>query len=111
ATARGGLNDEQKKVMDEAIAVLKTQGAIIIDPADIPSIVDKDAKNNFMLWGQCSGVNEGRGKDENCSVDLKYGMKRDFNKWLDSLGAAAPLKSLGQLSTYNKAPPQPNEIK
>ena len=27
-TPRGGLNDEQKKVMDEAIAVLKQQGAI-----------------------------------------------------------------------------------
>src|SRR4051794_40133421 len=31
--ARGGLNDDQKKVMDEAIAVLKKQGAIVIDPA------------------------------------------------------------------------------
>ena len=40
--------------MDEAIAVLKQQGAIIIDPADIPSIVDKDPKNNFMLWNTCS---------------------------------------------------------
>ena len=65
--------------MEEAIAVLKQQGAIIIDPADIPSITDKDPKNNFMLWNQCSGVNEGRGKDENCSIDFKYGMKRDFN--------------------------------
>jgi amidase len=109
--ARGGLNDEQKKVMEEAIAVLKKQGAIIIDPADIPSIVDKDAKNNFMLWGQCSGVNEGRAKDENCSVDLKYGMKRDFNKWLDSLGAAAPLKSLGELIAYNKAHAKASAIK
>ncbi len=110
-TARGGLNDEQKKVMEAAIAMLKTRGAIIIDPADIPSIVDKDAKNNFMLWGQCSGVNEGRGKDESCSVDLKYGMKRDFNKWLDSLGAAAPLKSLGDLIAYNAAHQKANAIK
>src|SRR2546427_10686569 len=64
-TARGGLADDQKKAMEDAIAALKKQGAIIIDPADIPSITDKDPKNNFMLWGQCSGVNEGRGKDEN----------------------------------------------
>ena len=41
--------------MDEAIAVLKQQGAIIVDPADIPSVVDKDPKNNFMLWNPCSG--------------------------------------------------------
>jgi amidase len=109
--ARGGLADDQKKAMDEAIAVLKRQGAIIIDPADIPSVVDKDAKNNFLLWGQCSGVNEGRGKDENCSVDLKYGMKRDFNAWLASLGAAAPLKSLAELIAYNKAHQKAGAIK
>jgi amidase len=108
---RGGLNDEQRKAMDAAIAVLKQQGAIIVDPADIPSVVDKDAENNFLLWGQCSGVNEGRGKDENCSVDLKYGMKRDFNKWLASLGAAAPLKSLGELIAYNTAHQKAGAIK
>src|SRR6266540_1667665 len=54
---RGGVNDAQRKAMDDAIAVLKQQGAIVIDPADIPSVVDKDAKNNFLLWNQCSGVN------------------------------------------------------
>jgi amidase len=110
-SGRGGLNDDQKKAMDEAIAVLKKQGAIIVDPADIPSVVDKDPKSNFLLWGQCSGVNEGRGKDENCSVDLKYGMKRDFNKWLASLGAAAPFKTLGELIAYNKAHQKANAIK
>jgi amidase len=110
-TARGGLNDDQKKAMDEAIAVLKAQGAIIIDPADIPSVVDKEAKNNFLQWGQCSGVNEGRGKDENCSVDLKYGMKRDFNKWLASLGAAAPFKTLGDLRAFNTAHQKAGAIK
>src|SRR5437867_8485158 len=38
-------------------------------------------------------------------------MKRDFNKWLDSLGAAAPLKSLGELIAYNKAHAKANAIK
>jgi amidase len=109
--ARGGLNDDQKKAMEEAIAVLKKRGAIIVDPADIPSVVDKDAKNNFLLWGQCSGVNEGRGKDENCSVDLKYGMKRDFNAWLTSLGAAAPFKTLSDLRAFNTAHQKAGAIK
>jgi amidase len=108
---RGGLSDEQKKAMDDAIGVLKKMGAIVVDPADIPSVVDKDPKNNFLLWGQCSGVNEGRGKDEDCSVDLKYGMKRDFNKWLASLGAAAPFKTLSDLVAYNKAHEKANAIK
>jgi amidase len=108
---RGGLNDEQKKAMEDAIAVLKQQGAIIIDPADIPSVTDKDPKHNFVLWGQCSGVNEGRGKDENCSVDLKYGMKRDFNAWLASLGPAAPVKTLSELIAWNTAHQKAGAIK
>src|SRR5687768_12513057 len=32
--SRGGLNEAQATVMNEAIAVLKAQGAIIVDPAD-----------------------------------------------------------------------------
>jgi amidase len=108
---RGGLNDEQKKAMDDAIAVLKQQGAIIVDPADIPSITDKDPKDNFLLWGQCSGVKEGRGKDQDCSVDLKYGMKRDFNTWLKSLGAAAPVKTLAELIAWNTAHQKAGAIK
>jgi amidase len=97
----GGLNAEQKKAMDEVIAVLKAQGASIIDPANIPSVVDPDPKNNFLRWGQCSGATNAKGKDEDCSVVLKYGMKRDFNAWLKSLGASAPLPSLTALREWN----------
>jgi amidase len=108
---RGGLNDAQRKVMDDAIAVLKQHGAVIVDPANIPSVVDKDPKNNFMLWNTCSGVNNGRDKDQNCSIDFKYGMKRDFNKWLASLGPAAPLKSLTELIAWNNAHQKAGSIK
>src|SRR6202008_6399 len=55
---RGGLNDAQKKVMDEAMAVLKQQGAVVVDPADIPSIPDKDPNNNFLLFNTCSGADD-----------------------------------------------------
>jgi amidase len=99
----GGLNPDQKKAMDEAIAVLKKAGADVVDPADIPSIVDKDPKNNFLLWGSCGGTANVRGKDEDCSYALKYGMKRDFNAWLASLGAAAPVKTLTELRQWNTA--------
>ena len=108
---RGGLNDAQKQVMDDAIAIIKQQGAIVIDPADIPSITDKDLKNNFLLWNTCSGAEEGRGKDANCSIVLKYGMKRDFNKWLATLGPAAPLKSLAALREWNTAHQKAGAIK
>jgi amidase len=97
--------------MEDAIASLKQEGAIVVDPADIPSILDKDPKNNLMLWNPCSGNNEGRGKDENCSVDLKYGMKRDFNTWLASLGPAAPVKTLKDLIAWNTAHQKAGAIK
>src|SRR5947208_2254094 len=47
-TPRGGINEAQRHAMEEAIAVLKQQGAFIVDPANIPSVVDKDARNNFI---------------------------------------------------------------
>ncbi|HWZ32277.1 MAG TPA: amidase family protein [Bryobacteraceae bacterium] len=100
---RGGLNAEQAKVMAEAIDILKKQGAVIVDPADIPSFVDKDPKKNFTLWSYCSGGEQGKSKDETCSVNFKYGMKRDFNHWLASLGPSAPVKSLTELRQWNLA--------
>jgi amidase len=108
---RGGLNPDQTRAMEEAIAALKQQGAVIVDPADIPSVVEKDAKENFLLWGICSGLDNAKGKDETCSVDLKYGMKRDFNKWLDSLGPKAPVRTLTQLREWNKAHEKAGAIK
>jgi amidase len=95
----GGLTDDQKKVVDEAIAVLKAQGAIVIDPADIPSIVDQDPKNNFLLWGVCTDMDEVKARK--CSIDLAYGMERDFNAWLASLGDKAPVKTLTELREWN----------
>jgi amidase len=103
AEARGGLNTEQAKVMAEAISILKEQGAIIVDPADIPSVVDKDEAKNFLRWPVCSGTDGAKGKDAACSVVFKYGMKRDFNKWIASLGPAAPVKSLTALRDWNLA--------
>jgi amidase len=85
---RGGLNPDQKKVMDEAIAALKAQGAIVID-VDIPSVGAPEAKDNLLLAPQSSVLN--------------YGMKRDFNKWLASLGPAAPVKTLTELREWNTA--------
>ena len=107
---RGGLNEAQAKSMAEAIEVLKKEGAILVD-ADIPSIVDQDPKNNFLLWGTCSGPNDVRGKDVNCSYALKYGMKRDFNAFLASLGASAPVKTLAELRAFNTARTSRNAIK
>jgi amidase len=101
SSPRGGINAEQATAMAEAIAVLKRQGAIVVDPADVPSFVDKDPKSNFPLFDYCSGAEQAKGKDENCSVAFKYGMKRDFNLWLKSLGPSAPVKTLTELRQWN----------
>lgn len=99
---RGGLNPAQRQVMDEAIAILTKAGAEVVE-ADIPSVVDADPANNFLLWGTCAGPDDVHGKDANCSSALKYGMKRDFNAWLASLGDRAPVKTLTALREWNLA--------
>ena len=100
---RGGLNADQNKVMAEAIAILKQQGAVIVDPADISSVISNDPQKNLLKWNTCSGLENAKGKDEGCSIVLKYGMKRDFNKWLASLGPTAPVKTLTELRKFNIA--------
>ena len=100
---RGGLNPDQAQVMAEAIEVLKRQGAVIVDPADIPSVVEPDPTANFLKWNICSGVPGRKGEDSECSVVFKYGMKRDFNAWLGSLGPGVPVKTLTELRSFNSA--------
>jgi len=95
----GGLDPAAAKLMEEAIAILRREGAIVVDPADIPSVVDRDPDRNLLLWGTCTDMDEV--KKRKCSIDLAYGMERDFNQWLESLGPAAPLKSLTELRQWN----------
>jgi amidase len=100
-TPRGGLSAAQSAVMAEAIAVLKAEGAVIVDPANIPSVVTADTLRNILFWNTCSGAENRKGHNANCSIDFNYGMKRDFNTWLASLGAAAPFRTLTDLRWFN----------
>ena len=104
---RGGLNEPQAAAMAEAIDILRKQGATVVD-ADIPSVIDQDPKNNFLQWGNACGKGP---TDPNCSSVLWYGMKRDFNAWLASLGPAAPVKTLAELRAFNTAHANRNAIK
>ncbi|HEX6178918.1 MAG TPA: amidase family protein, partial [Thermoanaerobaculia bacterium] len=97
---RGGLNPDQLKSMNEAIEVMRAQGAVIVDPANIPSVVAPDEKNNYLNWGICVSFDDL--KERKCSIDFAYGMERDFNAWLKSLGDAAPVKSLTELREWNE---------
>jgi len=103
STPRGGLTPEQTALMNEAIEVLKKEGAVIVDPADMPSITHPDAAQNFLAWGVCSGVDNRKGSNADCSTTFAYGMKRDFNAWLASLGATSPIKTLSDLRFFNLA--------
>jgi amidase len=100
---RGGLTAERAKIMEEAIALLKAQGAEVVDPIEIPSIVSSDPASNFLLFDYCQGAEHKKGGDATCTVNFKYGMKRDFNKWLASLGDRAPVKTLTELREWNLA--------
>jgi amidase len=111
STARGGINAEQAKVMADAIAVLKQQGAVIVDPADLPSFVATSANDSFPLFDYCAGAEHAKGKDSSCSSPFKYGMKRDFNAWLASLGPSAPVKTLTELRNWNLAHAKANAIR
>jgi amidase len=80
-------------VLQEALALLRRHGAVIVDPADLarqPPPVCRDAEG-------------ARGRDKGCSTVFKYGMKRDFNAWLASLGPSSPVRTLTELREWNLA--------
>ena len=99
----GGLSAEQKQVMEQAITVLRAEGAVIVDPVDIPSVSTSDRDRNILYWPICADLDDGRGLDDDCSVVFKYGMKRDFERWLLTLGDRAPVRTLLELREWNAA--------
>jgi len=65
----------------------------------------------LLNWNPCSGLDEAKGRDGACTVAFKYGMKRDFNAWLKSLGPKAPVKTLTELRQWNIAHQRAGAIK
>ena len=92
---RSSFVDEARHgpILRDAIALLQQHGATVVDPADITS----------QPPPVCRDEGGARGKDLNCSVVFKYGMKRDFNAWLASLGRRSPIKTLTELREWNLA--------
>jgi amidase len=60
-------------------------------------VVDPDSANNVLTAGG--------------STVLAYGMKRDFNAWLATLGESAPVKTLTELREWNRAHERAGAIK
>jgi len=92
------LNTDQRAVVDEAIDTLVAQGATV-EFVEIPTAVSGE----LQAWGVCASLAQGKGMDDNCSVVLKYGFKRDFNAYLRTLGRRAPVRTLADLIAFNTA--------
>ena len=88
-----GLKPDEAQSMADAIDALKAAGAEVIDPADLPSMVATDPAKNLTSHNICQVAADGTAADDLCSNVLRYGMKRDFNLWLATLGASAPVKT------------------
>jgi amidase len=76
-----GFHAGVDRVINEALNVLKQHGAILVDPADIPTLGKfGDAEMNVLL----------------------YELKADLNAYFARLGAGAPVHSLKELIEYNE---------
>src|SRR5690348_1329467 len=76
-----GYSPKTEKVVEEAIAVLKHEGATIVDPANLAT-ANKFGDAEFDV--------------------LLYELKADLNAYLESLGPAAPYKSLADIIKFNE---------
>jgi amidase len=76
-----GIHDQADKVMESAIAEMKRLGAILIDPADIPT-KGKFGGSEFEV--------------------LLYEFKRDLNAYLAGLGPSAPVHTLKEIVEFNE---------
>jgi amidase len=75
------LPPDVRKVAENALEILKSCGAILIDPADIPT--------------------NGKFGDSE-SLVLHYEFKADLNKYLAALGEGAPVKTLKEIIEFNE---------
>ena len=77
-----GYSDAADKLVDAAIADMKRLGAVIVDPANFPTL-DKFGDTEFDV--------------------LLYEFKADLNAYLRGLGPKAPVHSLQEIIAYNES--------
>ena len=79
-----GFHDGVDKLLNEAIEVLKRQGAVVVDPANIATLDQLgDAETQVLL----------------------YELKTDLENYLAQLGDAAPVHTLKQIIEFNEQHP------
>jgi amidase len=79
-----GFLDKVDVVINRALEVLKAQGAVLVDPADIETIGKFDDTENTVLL---------------------YELKADLNAYLARLGPDAPVHTLKEIIEYNERTP------
>jgi amidase len=77
-----GFNDDVDKIMEDALDVLKKQGALLVDPAPIET-AGKFGDSEFTV--------------------LLYELKADLNTYLARLGPNAPVKTLKDIIDFNES--------
>ena len=75
-----GFSDAVDAIMEHSIDVMRKQGAVIVDPADIPTL--------------------GKFDDSEMTVFM-YELKADLNAYLAGLGPSAPVKTLKDIIEFN----------
>ena len=76
-----GFNERVDKLMNDLLVEIKKAGAVLVDPADIPTT--------------------GKFDDSEFEV-LLYEFKADLNAYLAGLGPQAPVRSLAEVITFNE---------
>ena len=76
-----GMTDATDRLMEDVLAELKRQGAVLVDPADVPTTGKwADAESEVML----------------------YEFKDDLNAYLAALGPKAPIHTLEEAIDFNE---------
>ncbi len=76
-----GFHDGVDAVLAKALDVLKAQGAILVDPADLPDMDKVGEPENMVFF---------------------YEFKADLNAYLARLGPNAPVRSLKEIIAFNE---------
>jgi amidase len=76
-----GFNEDVDKVMEAALATMKKQGAVLVDPAPIET-AGKFGESEFTIF--------------------LYELKADLNAYLAKLGPNAPVKTLKDIIDFNE---------
>ena len=76
-----GFSDSVDRLMEGSLSVLKSQGAVLVDPVEIETLGKFD-ESEFTVF--------------------LYELKTNLNKYLERLGPSAPVKNLKEVIAFNE---------